>query len=92
MSNHFSADNLEFPGDDARLDLTDLYVFQAPADPGTTVLIINVNPFMTAPAFHPDAVWTGSPLAHVAAAVRVQSALGPQATTNATNVNHTTRR
>jgi hypothetical protein len=57
VSNHFSADNLKFPGNDARLDLTDLYVFQAPADPGTTVLIIDVNPFMTAPAFHPDAVY-----------------------------------
>ena len=30
MSNHFSAANLKFPGDDARLDLTDLYVFRAP--------------------------------------------------------------
>ncbi len=26
MSNHFSAATLSFPGDDARLDLTDLYV------------------------------------------------------------------
>jgi hypothetical protein len=25
MSNHFSADNLKFPGDDRRLDLTDLF-------------------------------------------------------------------
>ncbi len=25
MSNHYSAANLKFPGDDARLDLTDLY-------------------------------------------------------------------
>ena len=57
MSNHFSADNLKFPGDDARLDLTDLFVFKAPADPETTVLIIDVNPFMTGPAFHPDAVY-----------------------------------
>ena len=30
MSNHFSADKLKFPGDDRRLDLTDLFVFQAP--------------------------------------------------------------
>ena len=29
MSNHFSADNLKFPGDDRRLDLTDVFVFQA---------------------------------------------------------------
>ena len=28
MSNHFSADNLKFPGDDRRLDLTDvLFMF-----------------------------------------------------------------
>ena len=29
MSNHFSADNLKFPGDDRRLDFTDLFVFQS---------------------------------------------------------------
>ncbi len=51
MSNHFSAAYLKFPGDDARLDLTDLFVFGAPAgqgtgDPGKTVLIMDVNPFM----------------------------------------------
>ena len=33
MSNHFSADNLKFPGDDRRLDLTDVFVFQAAASP-----------------------------------------------------------
>jgi hypothetical protein len=57
MSNHFSAANLKFPGDDARLDLTDLFVFQAPHDPGKTVLIIDANPFMTGSEFHPDAVY-----------------------------------
>jgi hypothetical protein len=31
MSNHFSADKLKFPGDDRRLDLTDVFVFPAPA-------------------------------------------------------------
>ena len=46
MSNHFSAGYLQFPGDDARLDLTDLFVFSSPASPGRTVLIIDVNPFM----------------------------------------------
>ena len=30
MSNHFSAAYLQFPGDDARLDLTDLFVFTNP--------------------------------------------------------------
>jgi hypothetical protein len=67
MSNHFSADNLKFPGDDARLDFTDLFVFQTPGEhhhglfhrhqPGTTVLIMDSNPFMTGPGFHPDAVY-----------------------------------
>ncbi len=41
MSNHFSADNLKFPGDDRRLDLTDVFAFTAPHDPHTTVLIID---------------------------------------------------
>jgi hypothetical protein len=44
MSNHFSAANLKFPGDDARLDLTDLFVFAAPDNPDKTVLIIDANP------------------------------------------------
>jgi hypothetical protein len=57
MSNHFSAANLKFPGDDARLDLTDLYAFQSPGDPGKTVLIIDANPFMTGSEFHPDGVY-----------------------------------
>jgi hypothetical protein len=57
MSNHFSASKLGFPGDDARLDLTDLYVFSPPGDPGKTDLIIDANPFMTGSEFHPDAVY-----------------------------------
>jgi hypothetical protein len=57
MSNHFSAAMLKFPGDDARLDLTDLFVFASPQTPGRTVLIVDVNPFMTGVDFHPDAVY-----------------------------------
>jgi len=57
MSNHFSAAMLKFPGDDARLDLTDLFVFASPENPGKTVLIFDVNPFMTGADFHPDAVY-----------------------------------
>jgi hypothetical protein len=57
MSNHFSAANLKFPEDDARLDLTDLFVFAAPDDPHRTVLIIDADPFMTGSEFHPDAVY-----------------------------------
>jgi hypothetical protein len=55
MSIHFSAAQLRFPGDDARLDLTDLFVFGAPDFPDTTLLIIDVNPFTTGTEFHPDA-------------------------------------
>jgi hypothetical protein len=54
MSNHFSAANLKFPEDDARLDLTDLFVFAAPDNRRKTVLILDTNPFMTATEFHPD--------------------------------------
>lgn len=36
MPNHYRAANLRFPGDDARLDFTDLYVFQAPSDASRT--------------------------------------------------------
>jgi Domain of unknown function (DUF4331) len=58
MSNHFSAANLKSPGDDPRLDLTDLFVFPAPGNPDKTVLIVDTNPFMAAgSAFHPDAVY-----------------------------------
>jgi hypothetical protein len=68
MSNHFSADNLRFPGDDTRLELTDLYAFRSAADPGKTVLIIDSNPTVRAPIelpptvitsreFHPGAVY-----------------------------------
>jgi hypothetical protein len=64
MSNHFSADNLKFPGDDRRLDITDLFVFTSPEDPDTTVLILNSNPTSapppikataTGPEFYPGA-------------------------------------
>jgi hypothetical protein len=57
MSNHFSAANLQHPGDDARLDLTDLFVFAAPGNPDRTVLIMDCNPFTKGDGFHPDAVY-----------------------------------
>ncbi|MFC5910338.1 DUF4331 family protein [Streptacidiphilus monticola] len=58
MSHHLSGPNLRSPKGDARLDLTDLFVFLA-ADPGRTVLIMNVNPFAPTQGefFHPDAVY-----------------------------------
>ena len=57
LSNHFSAANLKHPGDDARLDLTDLFVFAAPDDSDQTVLIMDANPFSKGNGFHPDAVY-----------------------------------
>ena len=75
MSNHFSAANLKHPGDDARLDLTDLFVFAAPGNPDRTVLIMDSNPFLEGNGFHPDAVYrfnidnNGDSLADVAFSV-----------------------
>jgi hypothetical protein len=55
MSNHFTGLSLGPPLGDQRLDLCDLYAFQAPADPSRTVLILNANP--QADALHPDAIY-----------------------------------
>ena len=55
MSNHFTGLSLGPPFGDQRLDLCDLYAFQAPADPSRTVIILNANP--TADALHPDAIY-----------------------------------
>jgi len=49
VSNHFSAANIGFPGDDRRLDFTDLFVFQSPDDPDKTVVIIDSNPTSAPP-------------------------------------------
>src|SRR3954467_10834487 len=67
MSNHYSAANLRFPGDDARLDFTDLYLLQAPDDTRKTTLIMNANPYTTGISamppflmrseFHPNGVY-----------------------------------
>ena len=68
MSNHFSADNLRYPGDDTRLDLTDVFAFRSEEDPGKTVLIFDSNPTIKPPGdlppnvitsryFHPGAVY-----------------------------------
>ena len=55
MSNHFTGLSLGPPLGDQRLDLCDLYAFQAPADQARTVLILNANP--NADALHPDAIY-----------------------------------
>ena len=65
MSNHFSADYLKSPGDDRRLDITDVFLFKSSKDPDKLVLIVNSNPTAPAPApiqargpeFYPGAVY-----------------------------------
>jgi hypothetical protein len=57
MSNHLSASALKSPGGDARLDITDLFVFSVPDDPNRTVMIMCTNPFTQGHGFHPDAVY-----------------------------------
>ncbi len=44
MSHHYSGPDYGFPQGDARLDLTDLYAFPKPEDPGKSILIMNVHP------------------------------------------------
>jgi hypothetical protein len=44
MSHHYSGPNYGFPHGDARLDLTDVYAFPTPEQPGKSVLIMNVHP------------------------------------------------
>jgi hypothetical protein len=44
MSHHASGPNFGFPRGDARLDMTDLYVFPKPGDPGKSIVILNVHP------------------------------------------------
>src|SRR5947199_45794 len=44
MSHHYSGPDYGFPHGDARLDLTDLYVFPKPREAGKSILIMNVHP------------------------------------------------
>jgi len=44
MSHHASGPNFGFPRGDARLDMTDLYVFPKPGDPGKSIIVLNVPP------------------------------------------------
>jgi hypothetical protein len=39
MSHHASGPNFGFPRGDARLDMTDLYAFLKPGDPGKSIVI-----------------------------------------------------
>ena len=44
MSHHASGPNFGFPRGDARLDMTDLYVFPKPGDPVKSIIVLNVHP------------------------------------------------
>ena len=44
MSHHASGPNFGFPRGDARLDMTDHYVFPDPGQPQRSVLVLNVHP------------------------------------------------
>jgi Domain of unknown function (DUF4331) len=44
MSHHASGPDFGFPRGDARLDMTDLYAFPKPGDPGKSILVFNVHP------------------------------------------------
>jgi Domain of unknown function (DUF4331) len=52
MSHHYSGPDFGFPRGDARLNLTDLYVFPKPGGAGKSILIMNV---------HPSADWNQKP-------------------------------
>jgi hypothetical protein len=47
MSHHYSGPDIGFPHGDARLDLTDVFAFPAPASSGKSILIMNVHPSST---------------------------------------------
>src|SRR5258705_1765862 len=44
MSHHASGPNFDFPRGDARLDLTDFFVFTKPGDPSKTIIVFDVHP------------------------------------------------
>ncbi len=44
MADHLDAPGLNSPAMDARVDITDIYVFQKPGDRSKSVLVLNVNP------------------------------------------------
>src|ERR1700730_1845321 len=59
MADHLDNPGLTSPAMDARVDITDIYVFQKPGNPGRSTLILNVNPLAPAHAdeFRHDALY-----------------------------------
>jgi hypothetical protein len=60
MSHHASGPDFGFPHGDARLDMTDLYAFPKPGEPGKSILILNVHPSV---AVNPPGPTTPQPFA-----------------------------
>src|SRR5216684_3970524 len=60
MSHHASGPDFGSPRGDARLDMTDLYAFPKPGDPGKSLLIFNVHPSV---AVNPPGPTTKEPFA-----------------------------
>jgi hypothetical protein len=60
MSHHASGPDFGFPRGDARLDMTDLYVFPKPGDPSKSILVLNVHPSV---AVNPPGPTTKEPFA-----------------------------
>src|SRR5207302_848889 len=44
MSHHAYGPNFEFPRGDARLDMTELFVFTKPGDPSKSIIVLDVHP------------------------------------------------
>jgi hypothetical protein len=60
MSHHASGPDFGFPRGDARLDMTDLYVFRKPGDVNKSIVILNVHPSF---AVNPPGPTTTEPFA-----------------------------
>lgn len=60
MSHHASGPDFGFPRGDARLDMTDLYAFPKPGDPGKSILVLNIHPSV---AVNPPGPTTKEPFA-----------------------------
>ena len=63
MSHHYSGPDFGFPHGDARLDLTDLYVFLKPGDSAKSILVMNVHPSVSV---SPPGPTTSEPFSHEA--------------------------
>src|SRR3954471_2664172 len=63
MSHHYSGPDYGFPHGDARLDLTDLYVFPKPGTAAKTIFVMNVHPSVSV---SPPGPTTPEPFSHEA--------------------------